>query len=40
MLPSSIYRHLKTNLIKHKQSLILGEYGSQLISAFSNIFPF
>jgi hypothetical protein len=31
-LSSSIYKHLKTYLIKHKQSLILGECGSQLIS--------
>ena len=30
LLPSSIYKHLKTNLIKHEQSLIFGEYGSQL----------
>jgi hypothetical protein len=27
LLSSSIYKHLKTYLIKHKQSLILGEYG-------------
>jgi hypothetical protein len=26
LLSSSIYKHLKTYLIKHKQSLILGEY--------------
>jgi tartrate dehydratase alpha subunit/fumarate hydratase class I-like protein len=32
LLSSSIYKHLKTYLIKHKQSLILGECGSQLIS--------
>jgi hypothetical protein len=31
LLSSSIYKHLKTYLIKHKQSLILGECGSQLI---------
>ena len=37
---SSIYKHLKTYLIKHKQSLILGECGSQLISVVSNIFQF
>jgi hypothetical protein len=40
MLSSSIYKHLKTYLIKHKQSLILGECGSQLISVLSNIFQF
>jgi hypothetical protein len=28
LLSSSIYKHLKTYLIKHKQSLILGECGS------------
>ncbi len=28
---SSIYKHLKTYLIKHKQSSILRECGSQLI---------
>ena len=39
-LSSSIYKHLKTYLIKHKQSLILGECGSQLISVLSNIFQF
>jgi hypothetical protein len=32
LLSSSIYKRLKTYLIKHKQSLILGECGSQLIS--------
>ena len=32
LLSSSIYKHLKTYLIKHKQSLILGECGSQHIS--------
>jgi hypothetical protein len=32
LLSSSIYKHLKTYLIKHKQSLILGECGSQFIS--------
>ena len=37
LLSSSIYKHLKTNLI---QSLILWECGSQLISVFSNIFQF
>ena len=31
LLSSSRYKHLKTHLIKHKQSLILGECGSQLI---------
>ena len=36
LLPSSIYKHLKINLIEHKQSLILGKCGSQLISVFSN----
>ena len=40
LLSSSIYKHLKTYLIKHKQSLIIGECGSQLISVFSNIFQF
>jgi hypothetical protein len=40
LLSSSIYKHLKTYLIKHKQSLILGECGSQLISVLSNIFKF
>jgi hypothetical protein len=40
MLSSSIYKHLKTYLIKHKQSLILGECGSQIISVLSNIFQF
>ena len=40
LLSSSIYKHLKTYLIKHKQSLILGECGSQLISVLSNIFQF
>ena len=40
LLSSSIYKHLKTYLIKHKQSLILGECGSQLISVPSNIFQF
>ena len=38
LLSSSIYKHLKTNLIKYKQSLILWECGSQLISVLSNIF--
>jgi hypothetical protein len=37
LLPSSIYMHLKTNSMKHTQSLILGECGSQLISVFSDI---
>jgi hypothetical protein len=37
LLSSSIYKHLKTYLIKHKQSLILGECGSQLISVLSNL---
>jgi hypothetical protein len=36
LLSSSIYKHLKTNLIKYKQSLILWECGSQLISVLSN----
>ena len=38
LLTSSIhvYKHLKINLIKHKQSLILGKCESQLISVFSN----
>jgi hypothetical protein len=40
LLSSSIYKHLKTYLMKHKQSLILGECGSQLISVLSNIFQF
>jgi hypothetical protein len=40
LLSSSIYKHLKTNLIKYKQSLILWECGSQLISVLSNIFQF
>jgi hypothetical protein len=40
LLSSSIYKHLKTYLIKHKQSLILGECGSQLISVLSNIIKF
>ena len=40
LLSSSIYKHLKTYLIKHKQSLILGECGSQLISVLSNLFQF
>jgi hypothetical protein len=40
LLSSSIYKHLKTYLIKHKQSLILGECESQLISVVSNIFQF
>jgi hypothetical protein len=40
LLSSSIYKHLKTYLIKHKQSLILGECGSQLIYVLSNIFQF
>jgi hypothetical protein len=40
LLSSSIDKHLKTYLIKHKQSLILGECGSQLISVLSNIFQF
>jgi hypothetical protein len=40
LLSSSIYKHLKTYLIKHKQTLILGECGSQLISVLSNIFQF
>ena len=40
LLSSSIYKHLKTNLIKYKQSLILWECGSQLISLLSNIFHF
>ena len=38
LLSSSIYKHLKTNLIKYKQSLILWECGSQLISVLSNDF--
>ena len=40
LLSSSILKHLKTYLVKHKQSLILGECGSQLISVRSNIFQF
>ena len=40
LLSSSIYKHLKTYLIKHKQSLILGKCGSQLVSVLSNIFQF
>ena len=40
LLSSSIYKHLKTYLIKHKQFLILGECGSQLISVLSKIFQF
>ena len=40
LLSYSIYKHLKTYLIKHKQYLILGECGSQLISVLSNIFQF
>ena len=40
LLSSSIYKHLKTYLIKHKQSLIFGECRSQLISVLSNIFQF
>jgi hypothetical protein len=40
LLSSSIYKHLKTYLIKLKQSLILGECGCQLISVLSNIFQF
>ena len=40
LLSSSIYKNLKTNLIKYKQSLILWECGSQLISVLSNIFQF
>jgi hypothetical protein len=35
LLSSSIYKHLKIYLIKHKQSLILGECGSQLISGLT-----
>ena len=40
LLSSSIYKHLKAYLIKHKQSLILGDCGNQLISMLSNIFQF
>jgi hypothetical protein len=40
MLPSSIYKHPKINLIKHKQSLILGVCGSQLISVYNDIYQF
>ena len=40
LLSSSIYKHLKAYLINHKQSLILGECGSQFISVLSNIFQF
>ena len=40
LLSSSIYKNLKTNLIKYKQSLILWDGGSQLISVLSNIFQF
>jgi hypothetical protein len=40
MLSFSIYKHLKTYLIKHKQSLILGECGSQLISVLLIYFSF
>jgi hypothetical protein len=40
LLSSSIYKHLETYLIKHKQSLILGECGRQVISVLSNIFHF
>ena len=40
LLSSSIYKHLKANSIKYKQSLILWECGSQLISVLSNIFQF
>jgi hypothetical protein len=36
LLSSSIYKHLKTYLIKHNQSLILRECGSQLISVMSD----
>ena len=32
--------HLKTNSIKHMQSLIIVECGSQLIPVFSDIFKF
>ena len=34
MLSSSIYKHPKSNWLKHKQSLILGECGSQLTFFF------
>jgi hypothetical protein len=40
LLSSSIYKHLKAYLIKHKQSLVLGECGSQLISVLSNSITF
>jgi hypothetical protein len=40
LLSYSIYKHLKTYLINHKQSLILGECGRQVISVLSNIFHF
>jgi hypothetical protein len=40
LLSSSIYMHLKTNSIKHMQSLILGVCGSQHISVFGDIFQF
>ena len=35
--PSSIYKHLKTNLMKHSTFLILQESRIYLISVFSNI---
>ena len=38
MLPSSIYKHPKINLIKHKQSLILGVCGSEHISVYNDIY--
>jgi hypothetical protein len=35
LLSSAIYKHLKTYLIKHKQSLILGECGQLTIEIYS-----
>jgi hypothetical protein len=40
LLPSSIYMHLKTNSIKHMQSLILGECGSHLFLCSVKYFSF
>jgi hypothetical protein len=40
LLSSSIYKHLKVYLIKHKQSLILGECGSQHLFCQTDTFLF
>jgi hypothetical protein len=38
LLSSSIYKHLKTYLIKHKQSSILGECGTYFCAQYSVLY--